>query len=250
MNGVSVFRYGLLIVLMVIGVTAMAEPDPEGSPARGLQVERTEGDSSLVLKEVNASLNLSPKGLWQIVLAYKIANNGVEPLSDYSVDLALESGGAMSQFRRQELAPGEVSAVKSLVLGSAVDTFAESGSDRIALIVRRAPPSPQCNPTTGQGSLEACNLFTSSDAAKAYCEQKCMARESTSVITCVPREIQNANGSSCTIYVPDCDCEPMLRDGLTTTESLDHGILFDLLSNPANLIQRNPPALESRDISP
>ena len=41
MNGVSVFRYGLLIVLMVIGVTAMAEPDPEGSPARGLQVERT-----------------------------------------------------------------------------------------------------------------------------------------------------------------------------------------------------------------
>mgnify|MGYP001369191272 FL=1 len=76
MNGVSVFRYGLLIVLMVIGVTAMAEPDPDGSPARGLQVERTEGDSSLVLKEVNASLNLSPKGLWQIVLAYKIANNG------------------------------------------------------------------------------------------------------------------------------------------------------------------------------
>lgn len=249
MNGVSVFRYGLLIVLMVIGVTAMAEPDPEGSPARGLQVERTEGDSSLVLKEVNASLNLSPKGLWQIVLAYKIANNGVEPLSNYSVDLALESGGAMSQFRRQELAPGEVSAVKSLVLGSAVDTFAESGSDRIALIVRRVSPG-QCNSMTAQTSLGACTLLIGSDAGKAYCEQKCMGRESTGVTSCVPHLVQQPNGSTCTVYEPDCDCEPMLRDGLTTTESLDHGILLDLLSNPANLIHRNPPALESRDISP
>jgi hypothetical protein len=247
MSVVSVLRYGLLAALMVVGATAVAEPDPEGSPARSLSVQRVEEDPLAKVSHISASLNLSEEGLWQIVLSYRVTNLGTEPMSGYSVDVSLQSGASMSQFRHKALAPGETHTVKSLLLGSAVDALAANGSKQIGLIVKNASQG-QC---LGMGStLAACNLLIGSNAGRAYCEQKCMGRESAGVTSCVPQEISQPNGLTCTIYVPNCDCEPMMRDGLTTPESLDHGLMRDLLSNPAVLTHDFPPVLESRDIAP
>ena len=243
----SVLRYGLLAALMVVSVTAVAEPDPDGWPARSLSVQRVEEDPLAKVSHISASLNLSEEGLWQIVLSYRVTNLGTEPMSGYSVDVSLQSGASMSQFRHKALAPGETHTVKSLLLGSAVDALAANGSKQIGLIVKNASQG-QC---LGMGStLAACNLLIGSNAGRAYCEQKCMGRESAGVTSCVPQEISQPNGLTCTIYVPNCDCEPMMRDGLTTPESLDHGLMRDLLSNPAVLTHDFPPVLESRDITP
>lgn len=247
MNVVKGFRSGVLAVLMLFGVSAMAEPDPEGSPARGLNVQRIDEDPLVKVSHISASLNLSAEGLWQIVLSYRVTNLGTEPMSGYSVDASLQGGASMSQFRHNALAPGETHTVKSLLLGSAVDALAANGSKQIGLIVKNATqvPCPSLGSTQG-----ACNLLIGSNAGRAYCEQKCMGRESAGVTSCVPKEVSRPNGLTCTIYVPDCDCEPMMRDGLTTPESLDHGFMRDLLSNPAALSNDFPPVLESRDITP
>ena len=248
MSVVSVLRYGLLAALMVVGVTAVAEPDPDGSPARSLSVQRVEEDPLAKVSHISASLNLSEEGLWQIVLSYRVTNLGTEPMSGYSVDVSLQSGASMSQFRHKALAPGETHTVKSLLLGSAVDALAANGSKQIQLNVKNGAQG-QCNGMTA-ASQASCNLLIGSNAGRAYCEQKCMGRESAGVTSCVPQEISQPNGLTCTIYVPNCDCEPMMRDGLTMTESLDHGLMRDLLSNPAVLTHDFPPVLESRDIAP
>lgn len=244
-------------VVIAVGSTspALAEPDPEGSPARTLRVTAVEGDAAIALSQLRATLNRSPHGQWQIVLSYKVANRTAGVVPAHAIDLSLQGGGSLFRRSDRALDPGQAAAVKSLLLGTAVDKLAASGADGVtikAVPVERGTGHPDCDHRYDEALNKAsCEALARSRAGQEFCRTKCWISESqSSVLQCVERQVTGSDGAVCTFHMLDCGCPQQWGDESTLTESLHHGLMRDLLGNPSGITNAYPPTLEARDIAP